>query len=85
MRNTLLSFVSAIVFATAAHGQTAFVDDTAAKEHCPSDVVVWINATTKVYHYSGYAYYGRTKKGSYACEREAAPARAATREKRPNS
>lgn len=41
-----------------------------AKQHCPADVVVWINTKTGVYHYPGQRWFGATKQGAYACEKE---------------
>lgn len=39
--------------------------------HCPKDVVVWLNIPSGIYHYKGERWYGRTKHGAYACEKEA--------------
>jgi hypothetical protein len=43
----------------------------AARAHCPKDVVVWLNIPSGIYHYKGERWYGLTKHGAYACEREA--------------
>jgi hypothetical protein len=48
-----------------------FDTETAAQAHCPKDVVVWLNIPSGIYHYKGERWYGRTKHGAYACEREA--------------
>ena len=53
--------------------------------HCPSDTVVWVNLTSRIYHFSGNRNYGITKNGKYMCERDAAAAgmRAAKNEPHP--
>jgi hypothetical protein len=33
--------------------------------------VVWLNDASGIYYYNGDRRYGRTKRGAYACEREA--------------
>ncbi len=45
--------------------------ESAAQAHCPKDVVVWLNIPSGIYHYKGERWYGRTKHGAYACEKEA--------------
>jgi hypothetical protein len=57
----------------------------AAKAQCPGDTVVWVNLSSKIYHFSNAKTYGRTKNGTYMCERDTAQAgfRAAKNEKRP--
>ena len=56
-----------------------------AKAHCPGELVVWANLSSKIFHFAGGRNYGMTKKGAYMCEREATSAgiRAAKNEKRP--
>jgi hypothetical protein len=51
-----------------------FATEDAAKAHCPSDVVVWLNTRTGIWHEKGMRWYGRTKHGAYVCRREAAAA-----------
>jgi hypothetical protein len=62
-----------------------FRDEASAKAHCASDLVVWANLTSKIYHFAGHKSYGTTKSGAYMCEKEATAQgfRAARREKRP--
>jgi hypothetical protein len=48
-----------------------FPSEQAAMQHCPSDVVVWVNLPTQVYHFKGERWYGRTKDGTYVCKKEA--------------
>jgi hypothetical protein len=61
-----------------------FTTEALAKAHCPSDTVVWVNLNSKIYHYADTSDYGRTKKGTYMCEKDTAAAgfRAAKNEKR---
>jgi hypothetical protein len=46
-------------------------NEAAAKAHCPTDTVVWGNASSKAYHLTGTKYYGKTKHGSYMCQKDA--------------
>lgn len=48
-----------------------FSTESAAQAHCHKDVVVWLNIPSGIYHYKGERWYGRTKHGAYACEKEA--------------
>jgi hypothetical protein len=48
-----------------------FPTESAAQAHCPKGVVVWLNIPSGIYHYQGERWYGRTKHGAYACEKEA--------------
>ena len=42
-----------------------------ARQHCPTDVVVWLNISSGVYHFRGQRWYGATKNGAFVCKREA--------------
>jgi hypothetical protein len=66
-------------------GANQFATEDQAKAHCPSDIVVWANLSSKVYHFGGYKDYGNTKKGAYLCEKDAVAQslRAAKNEKHP--
>jgi len=66
-------------------GSDQFAEESQAKAHCPSDTIVWENLATKVYHFQGARDYGKTKKGAYACEKDATAQgyRAAKNEKHP--
>lgn len=48
-----------------------FTTESAAQAHCPSDIVVWLNTRSGVWHTRGERWYGRTKHGAYACKGEA--------------
>lgn len=56
-----------------------------AQASCPSDIVVWVNTRSGIYHFKGTHSYGITKKGTYMCEAAAKAAgdRAAENEKHP--
>ena len=66
-------------------GANQFASESQAKAHCPGDTVVWVNLSSKIYHYSGHKDYGTTKRGAYMCERDTAASgvRAAKNEKNP--
>ena len=42
-----------------------------AAQHCPNDVVVWVNTASGVYHFYGERWYANTKNGAYVCKSEA--------------
>jgi hypothetical protein len=64
--------------------ENQFTTEELAKTRCPADTVVWVNLSSKVYHFSGTGDYGKTKKGAYMCEKDttAAGFRAAKNEKK---
>jgi len=50
---------------------TLFSTEVQAQNHCPSDVVVWLNLPTRIYHWKDMRWYGITKNGAYVCKKEA--------------
>lgn len=66
-------------------GANEYSTEAQAKGRCPSGTVVWVNLTSKVYHFSGTRFYGTTEHGAYMCEGDTAAAgmRAAKNEKHP--
>jgi hypothetical protein len=73
--------------ATAPTGADQFQTEAQAKSHCPADLVVWANLTSKIYHFAGHKSYGTTKAGAYMCEKDATTQgfRASKTEKRPSA
>lgn len=65
----------------------AYASETEAKSRCGSDMVVWANEKSHVYHFTGTANYGHTKEGAYMCRAEADRSgfRAAGNEKAPTT
>jgi hypothetical protein len=66
-------------------GANQFTAEGQAKAHCPTGTVVWANLDSKIFHFTGHADYGHTKKGAYMCEKDATAQgmRAAKNEKQP--
>jgi len=48
-----------------------FQSEVQAQRHCPTDVVVWLNLPSGIYHLKGQRWYGNTKRGAYVCKKEA--------------
>jgi hypothetical protein len=69
----LITVLVALIIAGAAHGQgmQTFSSDQAARQHCPTDTVVWLNTSSANYHFKGDTWYGRTQRGAYTCKTEA--------------
>jgi len=66
-------------------GANQFTTEAQTKARCPSDTIVWVNMSSKIYHFAGHKDYGNTKNGVYMCEKDTAGAgaRAAKNEKHP--
>ena len=71
--------------AAASTGANQYATEAQAKARCPSDTVVYVNLTSKIYHFAGHKDYGNLKNGAYMCEKDTAGAgaRAAKNEKHP--
>ena len=54
---------------------TNFATEKEAEQHCPADIVVWLDLSTRTYYYRGRQRYGATKSGAYVCREEAKSAR----------
>jgi hypothetical protein len=78
MRGLVFTVAALIIcaspYAESATGLQQFPTQQSAQAHCPRDIVVWLNLPTMIWHYQGQRWYGRTKKGTYVCEKEAAEA-----------
>jgi hypothetical protein len=48
-----------------------FTSEQRAQQHCPGDVVVWIDPTIGVYRLKGQKGYAKTNRGAYACKSDA--------------
>jgi hypothetical protein len=68
--------IVSLALAVPACALETFTDEAKAQQHCPKDTVVWLNLPTMIWHYKGQRWYGITKHGAYACEKEAGAARA---------
>ena len=48
-----------------------FTTQQEAQQHCPADVVVWLNLPSGIYHFQGQRWYGNTRSGTFVCKKEA--------------
>jgi hypothetical protein len=55
-------------------GQGQHATESDAKATCPTDNVVWVNLNSYIYHASSSKSYGKTKRGTYMCEKESVAA-----------
>jgi hypothetical protein len=75
MRLTFIRIAAALLGITLAFSANAFEkfnSESQAQQHCPSDIVVWLNLPTMIWHTKGERWYGATKNGAYVCRQEAA-------------
>jgi hypothetical protein len=57
--------------ATAASVTRGFAFEIEAQRHCPTDRVVWIDPSLRIFNEEGERWYGRTKGGAFMCWGEA--------------
>ena len=50
---------------------TAFRTEQQAQEHCPGDIVVWVDPRSGLFEQKGHGSYGLSGAGRYACRGEA--------------
>ena len=60
-----------LILSTAPSAAQTLVHTVPARLACKSDVIVWVNTNSGVYHYQGERYFGSTKSGKFVCEKEA--------------
>jgi hypothetical protein len=71
MKRIFLVLLLALSGISPAFAQPMFGTERQAQQHCPADVVVWLNIPTGIYHMQGMRWYGATKRGAYVCQKEA--------------
>jgi hypothetical protein len=64
--------VLAIALAFPALSLEKFDSEAHAQHHCPTDIVVWLNLPTMIWHTRGERWYGAIKNGAFVCRAEAA-------------
>jgi len=77
MRSFIVVLLSALTLLLTNHAVAQqqspqlFQTQQSAVDHCPKDIVVWVNTKTGVYHFQGERWYGATAQGAYVCQKEA--------------
>jgi len=66
--------VISLALAVPAFGLETFPDEVKAQQHCPKDIIVWLNLPTMIWHYKGQRWCAKTIHGAFACEKEAGAA-----------
>jgi hypothetical protein len=74
MPKFVVGLIASLALAVPAFALETFTDEAKAQQHCPKDIVVWLNLPTMIWHYKGQRWYASTKHGAYACEKEAGAA-----------
>jgi len=67
----ILLFAGAAVPGWADGYPPLFTSEQQAQQHCPGDVVVWIDPTIGLYRFKGQKGYAKTNRGAYACKGDA--------------
>ena len=67
----LVPLLGGPIIADAAQLPALFTTEQEAQQHCPRDVVVWLNLPSGIYHFKGQRWYGNTKHGAFVCRKEA--------------
>jgi hypothetical protein len=72
LRRFLVGLLIGLALACPAFALDKFNSEALARQHCPTDTVVWLNLPTMIWHHKGERWYARTKDGTFVCEKEAA-------------
>src|SRR5580658_10606497 len=64
----IVGAVISLTLAVPAFALETFTDEAKAQQHCPKDVVVWLNLPTMIWHYKGQRWYAHTVHGAFACK-----------------
>jgi hypothetical protein len=48
-----------------------FDSKVAAHQHCPRDIIVWVDKQTNTFYLKGQLWYGTTENGGYMCRNDA--------------
>jgi hypothetical protein len=67
----LAGLVISLALAVPTFALETFTDEAKAQQHCPKDIVVWLNMPTMIWHWKGQRWYAKTIHGAFACEKEA--------------
>ena len=65
----LLIFLPSLSVAVAGDAKL-FSGEAEAQKHCPTDVVVWVNIPSGIYHFKGMRWYATTNNGAFVCRKE---------------
>ena len=60
-----------VLAASSAAPPESFATEKEAEQHCPGDLVVWLDPPSRIYYFRGQQRYGATKSGAYVCRNEA--------------
>jgi hypothetical protein len=60
-----------VLAASSAAPPENFATEKQAEQHCPGDLVVWLDPPSRTYYFRGQQRYGATKGGAYVCRDEA--------------
>jgi hypothetical protein len=60
-----------VLAASSAAPPANYATEKEAEQHCAGDLVVWLDAPSRIYYFRGQQRYGATKAGGYVCRSEA--------------
>ena len=60
-----------ILAASSAAPPANYATEKEAEQRCPGDLVVWLDAPSRIYYFRGQQRYGASKGGAYVCRNEA--------------